>query len=82
MGCVHIRGATVRVEICNLFFGKQKVAASSSHYGLFVPISTFLLCLVSEVVSGEECTHFWYVLAYFCQFLANSDTIKKLFQKI
>jgi len=42
----------------------------SSHHGLCnVPISTSLLCLVSEVSNGEEFVHFLLILGPFLQIL-------------
>jgi len=47
---------------------------------MFLPVSAFLLFLVSEVAYGEECAYFRRLLAYFCCFFANFATLKKLFQ--
>jgi len=44
-------------------------------WAMFVPISAFLLFLVSEVVCGEECVYIWPILQILPQ-------LKKLFPKI
>jgi len=43
----------------------------------FVPISAFLLFLVSEVACGEQFEHFWHFVAYFWQFLPQLKKLSK-----
>jgi len=49
---------------------------------MFVSISAFLLCLVSEVSRGEEVAYFLAFLPLLGGFIANFSAIKNLFPKI
>jgi len=49
---------------------------------MFVPISAFLVCLVSAVSHGEEVARFLLTIGLFLVFFANFAAIKKLFPEI